>query len=107
MLDNEAYNVVVTAELKKSDIVDESEVTCVVEIPNSDYMTRKTITYDGMKSFHCCSHNLASKFSLPRKLSGRNNVQMSMIDLAKINILCLMKKIFPKANFRFIFDSTT
>lgn len=51
MLANDAYDVVASAELKKSEIEDESEVTCEVEIPNVGYKSTKKITYDGMKSF--------------------------------------------------------
>jgi hypothetical protein len=33
----------------RSEITDESPVTCEVTIPNSDYSKKETITYDGMK----------------------------------------------------------
>lgn len=66
-LENEVYDVMVTARMKKSEIRDESPVTCVVSIPNTDYMKRETITYDGMKSF-LFSNNI----------SAENDVQMSL-----------------------------
>jgi hypothetical protein len=49
--DENLYDVEAKLNVKKSDIEDESEVTCLVNIPNSDYTKRETITYDGMKSF--------------------------------------------------------
>lgn len=49
--DGDVYDVIVKTQMKKSEIQDESPVTCVVKIPNSDYIKRETITYDGMKSF--------------------------------------------------------
>lgn len=50
-MQDEVYDVIVTAKLKKSEIKDESPVACELSIPNSDYTKRETITYDGMKSF--------------------------------------------------------
>lgn len=50
-LQDEVYDVILTAKLKKSEIKDESPVTCVVTIPNADYTKRETITYDGMNTF--------------------------------------------------------
>ena len=46
-----AYNITLTAEISKDDIEDESEVTCLVKIPNTEYETKDTVTYDGMKNF--------------------------------------------------------
>jgi len=45
-LEEEVWDVTVTAKLKKSEIKDESPVSCVVKIPNSDYVKEQTITYD-------------------------------------------------------------
>lgn len=50
-MEEEVWDVTVTAKLRKSEIRDESPVSCVVKIPNSDYVKEETITYDGMKSF--------------------------------------------------------
>lgn len=49
--DGELYDVIATSYLSKSDIEDESPVTCVVEIPKSNYIKKETITYDGMTHF--------------------------------------------------------
>lgn len=48
---DEVYDVSLTATVKRSDVKDESPVTCEVKIPNTDYVKRQTITYDGMISF--------------------------------------------------------
>lgn len=47
-LGDESYNVTVSAILLKNKIQDESPVSCLVQIPNSKYEKRETITYDGM-----------------------------------------------------------
>jgi hypothetical protein len=44
-------DVTITTNVLRSEIKDESPVTCEVSIPNSDYTKKETITYDGMKSF--------------------------------------------------------
>lgn len=46
-LGDESYNVTVSAILLKNKIQDESPVSCLVKIPNSEYEKKETITYDG------------------------------------------------------------
>lgn len=48
---DDVWDVTVTATLQKTEIKDESPVTCVVKIPNADYIKKETIKYDGTKSF--------------------------------------------------------
>lgn len=43
------FNVTLTARINKSEIEDESEVACVVKIPDTEYEKKESITYDGMK----------------------------------------------------------
>ncbi|CAO1411207.1 unnamed protein product [Diamesa serratosioi] len=47
-LDEEVYDVSMTAQIAKSDLNDDSSVSCHMRIPNTDYTKEKTITYDGM-----------------------------------------------------------
>lgn len=43
------FDVTMTAQIARTDMEDESPVSCHIRIPNSDYTKEKTITYDGMK----------------------------------------------------------
>jgi hypothetical protein len=49
-LEEELYDITVSTQILKSELKDESPVSCLVSIPNSDYSKRETITYDGMKN---------------------------------------------------------
>jgi hypothetical protein len=42
------YNVTITAQVSKNDIRDESKVTCLMKINDTDYERKETIIYDGM-----------------------------------------------------------
>jgi hypothetical protein len=53
-----SYNITITTQVPKDEIDDESEVTCRVQIPNTEYEAKDTVTYDGMKNFQLISaHN--------------------------------------------------
>jgi hypothetical protein len=41
------YDVDVFTQLKRDDVKDDSDVVCEVNIPNSEYKSSETITYDG------------------------------------------------------------
>lgn len=49
------HNVTLTAEISKDDVYDESDVTCLVQIPNTEYETHDKVTYDGMNNFRLIS----------------------------------------------------
>lgn len=72
-LNGEVYDVQLSGQIKKSDIADESTVTCLVAIPDSDYAKRETITYDGMKSFQFLNKlmkHLFDKFNIFVQMSN-------------------------------------
>lgn len=48
----------ITSNVLRSEIEDESPVTCVVSIPNSDYTKSETTTYDGMNAFLIIFRNI-------------------------------------------------
>lgn len=47
-MEDGSYDVTMTAQIAKTDMKDESPVSCHMRIPNTDYSKEKTITYDGM-----------------------------------------------------------
>lgn len=51
-----SYNVTLSAQINKSDIEDDSELSCLVRIPNTEYERREAITYDGMINLWCLTH---------------------------------------------------
>lgn len=51
MISDSSYNITLRTEIPKDDIDDESEVTCLVQIPNTEYEAKDTVTYDGMNKF--------------------------------------------------------
>lgn len=90
-LEDEVWDVTVTAKLKKTEIKDESPVSCVVKIPNSDYVKQETITYDGMKSF------FLNTFS---RLFFLTNCDDKCADV----FLIILRKLSCVVNFRLSFD---
>lgn len=63
MSSDSSYNITLTTEVPKADIEDESEVTCLVQIPNTEYEASHTVTYDGMKNYFLLinAHNSKKK----------------------------------------------
>jgi hypothetical protein len=53
------YNVTISAQINKSDISDDSELSCLVQIPNTEYERKEAITYD--ENF---AHRIASSLNL-------------------------------------------
>lgn len=45
---DEVYDVTAVANLKKNEVDDESNVVCLVKIPNTNYEKKETVLYDGM-----------------------------------------------------------
>lgn len=72
------HNVTLTAEISKDDVYDESDVTCLVQIPNTEYETHDKVTYDGMNNFRLIS---ALKF---KNSSDETLLQMSFLTPIKI-----------------------
>lgn len=56
-MNEHSFNVTISAQINKSDIEDDSELSCLVRIPNTEYERRESVTYDGM--INCCylTHN--------------------------------------------------
>lgn len=51
-MNEHSFNVTISAQINKSDIEDDSELSCLVRIPNTEYERRESVTYDGM--INCC-----------------------------------------------------
>lgn len=43
------YDVSLSTLVKKSDLKDETEISCVLGVPGTDYIKQKDVTYNGMK----------------------------------------------------------
>lgn len=51
MGDDDVYDITAIANLKKNEVDDESNVVCLVKIPNTNYEKKATVLYDGMEIF--------------------------------------------------------
>lgn len=52
-VDGGIYNVEISAQLKRAQIDDDSNVACLVRIPDANYARKESITYDGENGIKC------------------------------------------------------
>lgn len=52
-VDGGIYNVEISAQLKRAQIDDDSNVACLVRIPDANYSRKESITYDGENEIKC------------------------------------------------------
>ena len=51
--EDKLYDVHVSTTVPKSDIKDDTEISCILKVPGTDYLKKREVTYDGMNIILC------------------------------------------------------
>ncbi|CAG9803828.1 unnamed protein product [Chironomus riparius] len=87
------YNVTITAQVSKNDIRDESLVTCLMKINDTDYERKESIIYDDPKQTSTSKISIDGENMLASELSNENHGTISKPHLG-VSIIILINMVY-------------